>query len=127
MSGFRCPKCTHPDLRKCGREFCSFWAPLKDWKIKAGGVPGKWCERCCDLAVKKSARVKERKQQADDDDSDGYVTCTVYRTRAERDAMNERAGITKFLMTTCPDCKKEMQRASLPRHKNKSCKGTPAD
>ena len=63
VSGFRCPKCTDPTLRKCGRELCSFFAPLKDWKIKAGGVPGKWCEHCCDLAAKKSVRVKERKKR----------------------------------------------------------------
>ena len=46
------------EKKECAREFCSFSAPLKDWKIKTGGVPGKWCEHCCDVAVKKSERVK---------------------------------------------------------------------
>ena len=81
------------------------------------------------MAVKKGARVKERKQQEieEGNDSDSYVTVTVHRTRAQRVAMNERAGITKHLMTKCPDCNREMQESGLRRHKNKSCKGRPAD
>jgi hypothetical protein len=120
VSGFRCPKCTHPDLRKCGREFCSFWAPLKDWKIKAGGVPGKWCERCCDIAAKKSVRVKERKQTDDDYEKPP--------PRIFTEAQRENARVRNTVMVTCPDCKKEMQSRSLKVHsKYRSCKGKPAE
>ena len=46
-------------------EWCSFSEPLKNWKIKVGGVPGKWCERCCETAKR---RQREKTDEVKEDD-----------------------------------------------------------
>jgi hypothetical protein len=136
VPGFRCPKCTHPDLRKCGREFCSFWAPPKDWKINAKGETSKWCEHCLDVSRKKGERVKERKKEQlngtfvpiEYGEWEGKLWankkyedfCDKLATSCDIEERKE-VGRAK-LYIKCPGCNKELLKTSLSRHQAKSCK-----
>ena len=123
IEGRRNILCVECSFRYCAREWCSFKAPLKTWKIKSRGVPGKWCERCCDVArqrqLNKSEEVKE------DDKARDKARCS---TEAFREKANEKGRLRNSVLVTCPDCKKEMQPGSLPKHLNhRRCKGKPAE
>ncbi len=52
-----------------------------------------------------------------------YKNDEVLRTKR-----NDTARLRNSVLGTCPDCKEEMQPASLHGHlKNRSCKGKPAE
>ncbi len=87
-------------FRYCTREWCSFKAPLKTWKIKAGGVLGKWCERCCEVA--KTRKLNKSDEVKEDD----------YKRNQSR----------KSVMVKCPNCNKEIQTVYMSKHlRTKSC------
>jgi hypothetical protein len=120
--------CVNCSFRDCAREFCSFSAPLKDWKIKADGKPGKWCEHCCDVSVKKGERVKERGRERkmgtyvkiDYGPWEGKPTIIplVEPDALERERLQELRN-QKYIQ--CPGCKRELLKTSLAKHQAKSC------
>ena len=48
---------------------CSFKAPLKTWKIKAGGVPGEWCDKCCAWSRQNESNTSEEVKAYDNERS----------------------------------------------------------
>jgi hypothetical protein len=144
VSGFRCPKCNDPTLRKCGREWCGFWAPLKDWKIKADGVPGKWCERCCEVGRKRDKKVRDEKREShmsnlEEDHKSKWngkalVGGDECRKKYEEycikegidfvkaDARRDKQHEVRMRSIRCPGCDKEMRVRSLKKQQDNHCK-----
>ena len=89
------------EIRECGREFCTFKAPLSEWKIKAGGVPGKCCEKCCAVFKKKATNKSDESKATD----------------------RER----QTALVKCPHCNKDLQAGGLKRHIKNNCRVKPAD
>ena len=109
---------TSSEEKKCAREFCSFSAPLKDWKIKRNGVSGKWCEHCCELAAAKSERVKARKQEAS-----GVPFKTKTYTVEEKARREEKQRVETLSLVRCDECGQEMLPSNMKRHRMYNCKG----
>ena len=104
------------ERKTCGREFCDFSAPLKDWKKKKNGEPNKWCEHCLDIAAAKTARVKARKEAA------GEV-CSKTRpctgeTKARRE---EKERVDALSLVKCADCGEEMVPRNMKTHRMYNC------
>ena len=118
---YRCLNCTGVESNKCIR--CEWEGPLKDWTI-VKGKPNKWCWKCCEWARKKSANLSvEVKTEANTRQTDKYKNDEAYRTRRL-----ESAKMRNSVLVACPDCKKEMQPASLKKHlETRACKGKPVD
>ncbi len=133
---------TSSEERKCTR--CDFKAPLDTWKLKVKGVPGKWCENCCDWSRKQEKDIKERERESrigfyeylngpmGSGGGNGveaarrlYVEhCVregidIVKADALRDRQHE-ARMKKW--SQCPDCHKEMQINSIATHQAKACK-----
>ena len=132
---------TSSEERKCTR--CSFKAPLDTWKLKVKGVPGKWCENCCDWARKKDTQIQEQKREdrislyehlngpMGSGGGNGVEACRrlyvehcvregidIVKADARRDRQHEKWN--RF--SRCPGCDKEMHTTNLASHQAKYSK-----